>query len=440
MNIKINLPGITQEDFEYAFFALEDCKKSAAKEYGFLYPFFDPGGAYGEQWWELDSSLALCGYKWYDQKFCETTLLNFIESQCENGRIKLWGNDILPSTPIHPKQRTNVSALPKLFDVAYHVVQRSMDANLKVAVYDMFQKYLTWWFMDRQDKETGLISSLFEETFIPYLGYAGEYAATDTNVEVAVGCYYTACLAEQLGDMDKKEYYLEKKEEIATAINQYLWSEELGAYFPYDLKNKTIVKCLMASTFCPLRLNIASAERKERLLILLQNDEHFNWNGYALTSVSKVDPCFTTTKGRYQGNASWSGNVWSLINEMTVRGLLDCKENKLAAELALKTIRVFNHNCAEFANPYDGSGHGVKLYAWTASQYLEMIFEIIFGLRYDAGSNTLIVAPNLPEEFLEKNIFLKGVPLPSGGTVDVTINNGKVECHLTSAFVTIKLQ
>lgn len=439
MDIKMNLPGITQEDFEYAFLTLEDCKRPSAVNYGFHHPYFVPGGAYAEQWWQLDSSLALCGYKWYDQQFCETALLNFIESQCENGRILLYGYDILPISAIHPKQNTNASSLPKLFDVAYHVVQRSSDVNLRKAVYDMFTKYLAWWFADRQDDNTKLISALFEETFIPYLGYANEYAAVDTNVEVAVGCYYTAQLAEELGYVEEKTYYLKKKEEIAEAINAYLWDEERGAYFPYDLKGAKRVDCLMASTFDPLRLGIASVERRKRLLALMQNDAHFNWNGYALTSVSKQDPCFTTTKGAYQGNASWSGNVWSLINEMVVRGLMDSGEKQIAAELALKTIRAFNHNCAEFLNPYDGSGHGVEMYAWTASQYLELIFEIIFGLQYDAKSNVLKIAPNLPEELMMEHIALRNVPIPSGGTVDVTVCSGKVDYTLKGACATVVL-
>ena len=55
----------------------------------------------------------------------------------------------------------------------------------------------------------------------------------------------------------------------------------------------------------------------------------------------------------------------------------DCREVDLAAELAFKTICIFNHNSAEFVNPFDGSGHGVIRYAWTASQYLELIVEML---------------------------------------------------------------
>lgn len=61
----------------------------------------------------------------------------------------------------------------------------------------MLKKYIDWWFDNRYDENTGLMTAVFEETFIPYLGCAGEYAPVDTNTEVYVGCYYTGLLAEK---------------------------------------------------------------------------------------------------------------------------------------------------------------------------------------------------------------------------------------------------
>ncbi|MBR5615026.1 MAG: hypothetical protein IKT39_06120 [Clostridia bacterium] len=203
--MNINFKGITQKDFDYAFECLEDCKQESAKEYGFNYPYFTPGGNYGQQWWQIDSSLALCGYKWKDRAFAERSLWNFIESQKENGRICLWGADILPGEVAgenFPKQTEEVSSLPKIFDVAYHILQGSEDNELKEATYNMMKKYIDWWFKYRFDENTGLITAVFEETFIPYLNFAGEYAPVDTNVEVYVGCYYAQLLAKELKKED----------------------------------------------------------------------------------------------------------------------------------------------------------------------------------------------------------------------------------------------
>lgn len=440
--MEISFPDISQNDFEYAIECLEICKQDHAQKYGFNYPYFTPGGAYGKQWWQLDSSLALCGYKWIDREFCETSLLNFIESQKDDGRICLWGADVLPGKVAgdnFPKQTENVSSLPKLFDVAYHVIQGSTDEKLKDATYDMLKKYLDWWFINRQDSKTGLITAVFEETFIPYLGYAGEYAPVDTNVEVYVGCHYTGLLAVELGKTKDAEEIECRKNRLKQSINQYLWNEERGAYFPYFVKEGKMSDCLMASTFFPLRMKIASDERQKRLITLLKSQEYFNWNVIPLTSVSMKDSSFVTTKGAYQGNASWSGNVWTLINEMVVRGLCDCNENELAAELAFKTIRAFNHNCTEFINPFDGSGHGVLQYAWTASQYLELVIETIFGVSYRANDKAVTVSPRIAEKLKDECFELKHICLSKDIFLDVCIDHGIVSYRVSSDSIKVDI-
>ena len=159
---------------------------------------------------------------------------------------------------------------------------------------------------------------------------------------------------------------------------------------------------------------------------LLQDHKHFNWDTIPLTSVSKQDGIFTTTEGVYQGNASWSGNVWTLINEMVVRGLLDSAENELAARLALKTIYAFNHNCAEFINPFDGAGHGVIKYAWTASQYIELIIVIIFGISYNSAKGEIVISPNLTDELKNSYLELKNLKIISDMCIDVAIDHGNV--------------
>lgn len=432
--------NITQDDFNYAIECLEDCKQNSAKQFGFNYPYFAPGGRYGEQWWQLDSSLALCGYKWIDRAFAETSILNFIESQKEDGRICLWGNDILPSRVAggdFPHQSEGVSSLPKIFDVTYHLLQGTSDIELKESAYSMLKKYIDWWFEDRLDKPTGLITAVFEETFIPYLGYAGEYAAVDTNVEVYVGCHYTQLLAEELGKIDDATVLKERKENLKVSINKYLWDDEKGAYYPYSIIEKKNVDLLMASTFFPLRLGIAPKEQKEKLIKLLKDHEKFNWNTIPLTSVSKLDKQFVTTEGPYIGNKSWSGNVWTLINEMVVRGLIDSGEDELAIELALKTLNAFKSNCSEFVNPFDGKGHGVEKYAWTASQFLELVIEVIFGVSYNATENEVVIAPRIVGSLKNEKLSLENLKINSKQSIDIYIEKGSISYNISDESIKV---
>lgn len=116
---------------------------------------------------------------------------NFIGVQKENGRIPLYGEDLLMENhPYHSKQKHNVSSLPQLFFTAYELASKSRDEEFIGRMYDLSAKYLGWWQSDRLDKETGLITSLFEETFPPYLGVEKEFAGADTNVIVAMGARF----------------------------------------------------------------------------------------------------------------------------------------------------------------------------------------------------------------------------------------------------------
>ena len=439
--MNITFPGISQDDFDYAFDCLSDCMQPDAADFGFNHPYFAPGGAYGKQWWQLDSSLALSGYQWKDRHFAETALWNFIESQKEDGRICLWGNDQLPKFAAGNnclQQSEGVSSLPKLFDVAYRIVSASNDKLLIEKTFIMMKRYLDWWYKERYDSKTGLITSVFEETFIPYLGKAMEYAAVDTNVEVYVGLIDTANLAERLKEPAIADELNQKANALKNAINTYLWDDEKCAYYPFDIINQTHINQLMASTFYPLRLQIAPPEYKNHLIALLKNHDKFNWDTLPLTSVAKDDPSFQVTTGEYQGNASWSGNVWTLINEMVVRGLLDSGEKELAAKLALKTIYAFNRKCTEFVNPFDGTGHGVLKYAWSASQYLELIIEVIFGISVNASKKELHISPNLCPELKDSRISITHLMVFNEVYLDVSINHGKINYNISDEHVTVK--
>jgi glycogen debranching enzyme len=304
----------------------------------------------------------------------------------------------------------------------------------------MLKRYLDWWFDARQDSNTGLITAVFEETFIPYLGCAGEYAPVDTNVEVYVGCHYVEALARELGFFSDAEKENVRKGSLKKAINKYLWNDKKGAYYPYFINEMKQGDCLMASTFYPLRFQIAPKERQKRLLELLTDNDIFNWDNIPITSVSKKDAVFVATIGGYQGNASWSGNVWTLINEMVVRGLCDCGENDLAAELALKTLYAFNHNCSEFISPFDGVGHGVLQYAWTASQYLELLVESIFGLDYDAKNKTVMICPRIPGQIANEKLQLLDLQISDGVFADITVNGKDISGKISNESIKIHVR
>jgi len=55
----------------------------------------------------------------------------------------------------HLEQTKGVSSLPKIFDVAYHIVKASTDILLIEKTYMMLMNYLDWWYKERYDSKTG---------------------------------------------------------------------------------------------------------------------------------------------------------------------------------------------------------------------------------------------------------------------------------------------
>lgn len=418
---KIEFPGIEQKDFDAALHTIEGSRKAACPQKGFTTSYFAPGGYYGEDWWQLDFSLALTGYKWFDQAFCETAILNFETAQREDGRIPLWGSDGLPEGPRFSVQRHEVSSLPKVFDAAQQLVRRSTNTDFVRRIYAVLARYFRWWDNARLDARTGLYSAVFEETFIPYLGKAGEWAAPDTNMELIHACACMAHIANRLGAIQERDSHLARQKSLQQAVVRYLWDERQQAFFPYKLREAALASVPMSSTFMPLRHNTALPQQKNALLKLLTDDSQFGWNTYPVTSVNRTSPEFVVISGNYVGNPCWSGSVWSLLNEGIVRGLVESGEKALAAQLALKTVSIFNHNYAEFLDPLTGQGHGVKDYTWTAAQYIELLLGVIFGLDYDASAGQLTVAPMVSSDLYGQRISLKSHILPNGRAVSVSI-------------------
>lgn len=388
-------PGIAEGCLVAAFDTLNKCVVDRATS-PLTHPFIAPGG-YGEDWWQIDSSVALEGYKWFDLEFAKDGVRNFIEAQRADGRIPLYGNDTLPVSPHHPPQSNGASSLPKLFESAYGIAQMSGDGKFTAEVYEMLKNYLSWWLNSRRDVKTGLISSLFEETFPPYLGYAMEYCGPDTNVEVAIGAKICGLLADELGYDDDAAWHRKTSRELFSAAQRYLWNQRLEAYTPYSLINNAPIDLLSVQGFgmlCDVEIPLS---RKEKTLSLMKGDS-FLWGKFPLSSVSKHDKTFTITRGEtYQYNESWSGMTWTLTNRDVIRALMCAGESGLASELADRTLLMSAGNYREFFDPNDGTGHGARNYAWTAACFITILIETIMGISYDFFHKRINVKPNVPK-------------------------------------------
>jgi hypothetical protein len=415
---KISFPGITQSDFQEAFNVLNECLITNLPVHGFAYPFMSPGGGYAKDWWQLDGSLTLSGAKWSNQLFAENVLRDFISVQKPDGRIPLYGPDNI-SLPF------KVSSLPKLFEVGYAIVRRTNDKELVRKLYNCLKKYLGWWLSYRQDRQSGLITGVFEESFPTDESQLKARAPVDLNVEVAVGCRNVARLAKYLDNIADYKKYTRLEQHLKVAINKYLWED--NTYYSYYITKRKFDDRLLCDTFDPLKDNIAQGARVTKLLQLLTDNRYFNWDENPVTSAAKTDSVYNETGGVYNGK-QWMGDIWTMRNESIIQGLEDIGRYDLAADLSYKTVNLFNNNYAEFVIPSNGRGQGQLRYGWSASQYIQIIIENIFGVDYDEFKKTITIMPRLNESLTGKDITLDSLQLPNGNrlNLNISVRPGKV--------------
>lgn len=423
---RVILPGISQKDFREAFKVLDECLVVDVPAAGFEHPFMGPGGAYGENWWQLDTSLNLAGAKWVNQEFAEGVIRGFIGVQSQNpdGRIDLWGGAPARGEP------ADLSSLPRYFEVAYDIARRSGDTTLRERICHSMRAYLDWWLSPvKRDRKTGLITAIAEETFSegnstsPIIGplTPQRTATMDLNVAVIVGCRNTADLARRLGRVCDADRYDRLLKELREAVERYMWDDARGIYCGYDVVKGDRLPGFLCTTFDAFLLDEPRPDRTARLLGKLTDPSLFNWGKVCLTSVARTDPGYVEATGSYTPRA-WFGNVWTMRNMPVIAGLERIGRHDLAAELAWRTVCVFNRNWTEYVKTSDGSGQGVARYGWSASQYIQSVIEHLFGVDYDRMKTRLLVFPHIPKELAGKSITLERLALPTGSDTRLTMN------------------
>jgi hypothetical protein len=440
----IEIPGITQADFQMAFDVLNDAIiYENLPVNGFKYPVVSPGASgegYGSNWWLLDAMLTIPALKWVNPAFCENMVWGVLDVQSQNpdGHIDHYGSTRYRGAP------SDVSVLPRCyFEAGNHVAMATTDSGFQEEIYHSLKSYLDWWLTPvKRNEKFGLVTGYHEETFSwPYwrdresfsekgkeqINFPGEVAQVDLNVSVVMGCEIVADWALKLGRQDEAEKYKTLSHDIQKAINQYMWNEEKEAYYSFDVKGGKQVQSLISYTFDVFRYGIVPPSRIEKLVEKLTNPELFNWGNIPLTTIAKTDPFYVEWTGDYAQQA-WDGDVWSMRNMVVIDGLKDIGKNKLAAELNWKTIQIFNANYAEFLEPEKGEGFGVKRYCWTAAQYIQAIVQNLFGIEYSRYEKRLFIFPHIPEELQEQIISIRRLRIP--GSNDLRLNL-TVDCTLS---------
>jgi len=137
-----------------------------------------------------------------------------------------------------------------------------------------------------------------------------------------------ARLEDELGYPDESARSREKADAIGSAINKFLWNDKLGIYADRKMDGG-ISDVAAISGFLPLWAGVATAERAERLRLLLVDPLAFN-TPMPLPSASASDPEYSTDM--------WRGGVWMNYLYMVVNGLRRYGMNELAANISAMAV------------------------------------------------------------------------------------------------------
>ena len=416
---KINMPAVSQADFADAFKVLDECLITNVPVQGFPTPVMGPGGAYGENWWQLDSGLNIIGTKWANPRLAEQMCRGFAAVQALNpdGRIDLWGSSPVRGTA------AELSSTPRLFESAYDVAKRSGDISVRQDVYRCLKGYLNWWLSPvKRDPKTKLITAIAEESLGADMPASQTVAPVDLNMAVIVGCRNVALLAAALNHIDEADYYKQQQAVLQAALRRYCWNADRGVFLNVNVQTLEQQPGLFCTTFDTLRLNTASQTQQKALMPKLQDPALFNWGGVCMTSRVKTDMGYVEATGPYDGRA-WHGDIWTMRNLPIIDGLKDAGYHELAAELNWMTIKEFNRRWTEYLHPTTGSGEGVQRYGWSASQWIQCVVENLFGVDYNQIDSTLRVFPHIPKEIASEKLSISQLRLPNseGSRVGVTV-------------------
>ena len=412
--------------FDRAQAVLAECRVAASPTnavYGFEVPFYAPGGAYGSNWWQLDHSVAVTGVKWYDADDAARALDGLARVMRPDGRIPLYGCDeISQRKGWFSEQSKGLSSYPAFFRAAHAVAVWRGDRDFARRMANLSERYLGWWLSNRVDRATGLVTAVFEETFPPYLGRAGEVASPATCAEVAAGAALTADLFARIGEREKSAAWKTTSDRLFASARTALWNPACGLFGSKDVRTGAFVSADALGQSL-LRDPQLPSDRRAAVREALSGPR-FVRGAFGATSVPTDDARFQLTRSNtYQGNASWSGMVWSLINVRLVEGLRVSGFTSDADALARKTVEMLERedDFYEFYDPTDGKGCGVKGYAWTAADYLQLVLHDQLGISYDGFTRTLAVKPRTTDDFR-----LTGLVLPGKGGVTVSSVKGRV--------------
>ena len=388
-----------------------------------------------KQFWAIPSAIFFGSYLWdsafisqvwkyWDVNVACEILKPLIENQAQDGRIPHF---------INPFKAVDMTQPPL---IAWSISNLDASPEYLAEIYPALKRYNDWLYKNRR-LENGLFhwvhpyesgmdnSPRFTDRSEKLKKDLSQIAAIDLNSYMVLQNNALMHIARELEKtnltrIDYKSDIIEfdkKNKELIELIQKYLWDEEFGLYFDYDLRNQTRIEINTLANFLPLAAGIPNEHQMSSLLKHLESPHEY-YTKIPLPSVAHNDKTFVKDM--------WRGPVWLNLAYLVIKGLENKELYKFSSKIAYKIVKgVFKtwKNEGSFYEFYDPDGYYLKklsrkkgnLYkrltlgkkpvknfiGWTGLVNCFLIESII---GFDINEKT--IQPRFPEEFRGKNLEL----------------------------------
>ena len=254
-----------------------------------------------------------------------------------------------------------------------------------VRYYRALQKYL------RQGNDLYMTdwASMDNSPRNPYLNHGG--AGIDISSEMALFARHLSVMATLLGKKSEARGFTREREQLATAINNWMWDPERQFYFDLSLDGKRApIKTVAA--FWTLLAGVPSAAQVKALVAELNNPNSF-------ARLHRVPTLAADSPGFNPAGGYWCGAVWAPTETMVIRGLQNYGYSNLARQIALnhldtmgqvfqKTGTVWENYAPDAVAP--GQPAMSNFVGWSGIGPIMYLLEFAIGLKPDAAKNELL--------------------------------------------------
>lgn len=254
------------------------------------------------------------------------------------------------------------------------------------------RKYRTW--PNGSYWGTGLSSGMDNQPRIPVgaqtqLDHAHR-TWVDATLQAVLSNRVVLAFADVLGRRDEVQDFAEENAQLIPWINQQLWDESTGFFHDLRRDQTRLTEVKTIGAYWALLADVVPAERLSRFVAHLDVDSEFR-------RLHRIPSLSADTAG-YDGDGGlWLGGVWAPTNYMVLRGLSDRGCEDLAQQIAEnhyfnviesfeKTRCVWEHHAPD--KPSEGRGRS-NFVGWTGITPIAVLFEYLFGLRYDSRKRRL---------------------------------------------------